>query len=47
MNEAESNDLVTGLATISVGTPAEVQRDPAVVTAYFGTKRGASAAKAP
>jgi len=35
------------LATISVGTPAEVQRDPAVVTAYFGTKRGASAAKAP
>jgi len=29
--------------TISVGTPTEVQRDPAVITAYLGTKRGARA----
>lgn len=33
--------------TISVETPAQVQRDPAVITAYLGTKRGASAAAAP
>ena len=28
--------------TISIGTAAEVQRDPAVITAYLGTKRGAA-----
>jgi branched-chain amino acid transport system ATP-binding protein len=33
--------------TISVGTPGEVQRDPAVITAYLGTKRAAKAAAAP
>jgi branched-chain amino acid transport system ATP-binding protein len=34
--------------TISIGTPAEVQRDSAVLTAYLGTERDLSAAaKAP
>jgi ABC-type branched-subunit amino acid transport system ATPase component len=28
--------------TISIGSAAEVQRDPAVITAYLGTKRGAA-----
>ena len=28
--------------TISIGSPDEVQRDPAVVTAYLGTKRGST-----
>ena len=33
--------------TISVGTPDEVRRDPAVITAYLGTKRGSGAVKPP
>jgi ABC-type branched-subunit amino acid transport system ATPase component len=32
--------------TISIGTPSEVQGDPAVITAYLGKKRGATAAVA-
>jgi ABC-type branched-subunit amino acid transport system ATPase component len=29
--------------TIAIGTPAQVRRDPEVLTAYLGSKKGADA----